>query len=79
MRPQLTGGIVGGVSSVISYGAALLAFSMTEAATVTALRETSVVFGAILGALFLKEGFGARRVLAALILAGGLLLLEVNF
>ena len=79
LRPQLTGGIVGGVSSVISYGAALLAFSMTEAATVTALRETSVVFGAILGALFLKEGFGARRVLAAIILAGGLLLLEVNF
>ena len=76
LRPQLTGGIIGGVSSVISYGAALLAFSMTEAATVTAMRETSVVFGAILGAVFLKEGFGKRRIAAAGVLAAGLMLLE---
>ena len=78
LRPQLVGGMVGGVSSVISYGAALLAFSMTEAATVTAMRETSVVFGAILGAVFLKEGFGPRRIAAACILAAGLLLLETG-
>ncbi len=76
LRPQLTGGMVGGVASVISYGAALLAFSMTEAATVTAMRETSVVFGAILGAVFLKEGFGKRRIAAAAVLAAGLMLLE---
>ena len=78
LRPQLVGGIVGGVASVFSYGAALLAFSMTQAATVTAIRETSVVFGAILGAVFLKEGFGRRRIAAAAVLAAGLLLLEVD-
>ena len=78
LKPQLVGGMVGGVSSVISYGAALLAFSMTDAATVTAMRETSVVFGAILGAVFLKEGFGRRRIVAACILAAGLLLLETG-
>ncbi len=78
LRPQLLGGMVGGVSSVLSYGAALLAFSMTQAATVTAIRETSVVFGAILGAVFLKEGFGRRRIVAAAVLAAGLLLLEVQ-
>ena len=78
LRPQLVGGMVGGVSSVISYGAALLAFSMTDAATVTAMRETSVVFGAILGAVFLKEGFGPRRIIAACVLAAGLLLLETS-
>lgn len=78
LRPQLAGGAVGGVSSVISYGAALLAFSMTDAATVTAMRETSVVFGAILGAVFLKEGFGPRRIVAACVLAAGLLLLETS-
>lgn len=78
LRPQLVGGMVGGVASVLSYGAALLAFSMTNAATVTAIRETSVVFGAILGAVFLKEGFGKRRIAAAAILAAGLLLLEVE-
>ena len=78
LRPQLVAGAVGGASSVISYGAALLAFSMMEAATVTAIRETSVVFGAILGAVFLKEGFGKRRIIAAGVLATGLLLLELN-
>lgn len=78
LKPQLVGGMVGGVSSVISYGAALLAFSMTDAATVTAMRETSVVFGAILGAVFLKEGFGRRRIVAACVLAAGLLLLETG-
>lgn len=78
LRPQLLGGMVGGVASVLSYGAALLAFSMTQAATVTAIRETSVVFGAILGAVFLKEGFGKKRIAAAGVLAAGLLLLEVQ-
>ena len=76
LRPQLIGGAVGGVASVLSYGAALLAFSMTQAATVTAIRETSVVFGAILGAVFLKEGLGKRRITAAMVLAVGLLMLE---
>ncbi|MEE2879478.1 MAG: DMT family transporter [Pseudomonadota bacterium] len=76
LRPQLVGGMVGGVASVFSYGAALLAFSMTNAATVTAIRETSVVFGAILGAVFLKEGFGKRRIAASIVLAAGLLMLE---
>ncbi|MGB3626627.1 MAG: DMT family transporter [Henriciella sp.] len=76
LRPQLVGGTIGGVASVFSYGAALLAFSMTQAATVTAIRETSVVFGAILGAVFLKEGLGKRRILAACVLAAGLLMLE---
>lgn len=76
LRPQLIGGMAGGIASVLSYGAALLAFSMTNAATVTAIRETSVVFGAVLGAVFLKEGFGKRRIVAAAVLAAGLLLLE---
>lgn len=78
LGPQLVAGMVGGVASVFSYGSALLAFSMTQAATVTAIRETSVVFGAILGAVFLKEGFGKRRIVAAAVLAAGLLLMEVG-
>lgn len=69
-------GVVAGALSIVSFGAALYAFSLTEAAKVSALRETSVVFAAIMGSLFLGEGFGRRRVVAASILAAGLVLMQ---
>ncbi len=76
IRPQIRDGAIGGFLGTISYGAALWAFTMSEAANVTAIRETSVVFGAAFGAIFLKESFGRRRIIAASVLALGLILLE---
>lgn len=76
IAPQIRDGTIGGLLGTISYGAALWAFTLTDAANVTAIRETSVVFGAILGAVFLKEAFGPRRIAAASVLAFGLMLLE---
>lgn len=76
VRPQLKAGLWGGFAGSLSYGAAIYAFTLADAALVTALRETSVVFAALLGWLFLKEGFGARRTLAAGALAGGLVLMQ---
>ena len=40
------------------------------------LRETSVIFRVILAALWLKENFGLRRVILAIILAIGLILMH---
>ena len=76
IAPQIRDGTIGGLLGTISYGAALWAFTLTDAANVTAIRETSVVFGAIFGAVFLKEAFGPRRIAAASALAFGLMLLE---
>ncbi|OWV34697.1 hypothetical protein B5C34_08295 [Pacificimonas flava] len=76
IRAKWRYGLAGGGLSILSYGAALYAFSLTEAARVSAVRETSVVFAALFGALILKEGFGTRRIVAALILAGGLAILQ---
>ncbi|MEL6861721.1 MAG: DMT family transporter [Pseudomonadota bacterium] len=76
VAPRLKDGAIGGVLGTVSYGAALWAFTLTEAANVTAIRETSVVFGAIFGAVFLKEAFGPRRIAAASVLAIGLMMLE---
>ena len=69
-------GAAGGALSILSFGAALYAFSLMETAKVSALRETAVVFAALMGSLFLGEGFGRRRVVAALVLAAGLVLMQ---
>ena len=69
-------GVAGGLLSIFSYGAALYAFTLVETAKVSAVRETAVVFAAIMGAVFLKEGFGARRICAAVVLAAGLAILQ---
>jgi len=78
VRPQLKGGILGGVASVLSFSATLYAFTLTDAAIVTALRETSVVWAALMGTIWLKEGFGHRRIIASLILSAGLLLMQLS-
>jgi drug/metabolite transporter (DMT)-like permease len=45
-------------------------------AHVAALRETSVLFGALMGALLLGESFGRRRVAAAAVIVAGLVLMN---
>lgn len=77
VQPQLKAGMLGGLAGTLSYGAAIYAFTLADAAFVAALRETSVLFAAILGAVFLKESFGARRIAAASVLATGLILMQV--
>ena len=78
LRPQLRAGIMGGIAGSLSYGMAIFAYTLTDAAMVTALRETSVVFAAVMAAWFLKENFGARRIVAAGVLATGLVLMQAG-
>jgi drug/metabolite transporter (DMT)-like permease len=75
-RAALWPGIGAGVCSLISFSMALYGFSIAPVAYISAMRETAVVFAAAMGWWFLKEGFGARRTLAAVILAAGLCLLQ---
>jgi drug/metabolite transporter (DMT)-like permease len=69
-------GVAGGALSILSFGSALYAFTLMETAKVSALRETAVVFAAMMGSMFLGESLGRRRVIAAAILAGGLVLMQ---
>lgn len=69
-------GVIAGLLSILSFGSALYAFDLIEVAKVSALRETSVVFAAFMGAAFLGERFGRRRVVAATALAAGLVLMQ---
>lgn len=76
VRAKWRFGVSAGMLSILSFGSALYAFSLMETAKVSALRETAVVFAAMMGAVWLKEGFGRRRILAAAALAAGLVLMQ---
>jgi drug/metabolite transporter (DMT)-like permease len=69
--------VVGGALSVAAYGAVLWAQTRLELGVVSALRETSVVAAALLGAVFLHEGHARRRVAAAVVVCAGVVLLVV--
>lgn len=63
--------LAGGIVALISYALVITAFSMGPAGPVTALRETSVVFAALIGWLFLGEIMTTRRIAACIIVALG--------
>ncbi|MCT9810834.1 DMT family transporter [Acidovorax sp. Be4] len=66
---------LGTLASLGSYGIALWAMTQAPVAVVAALRETSVLFAALIGTLFLREAFGPRRALGVgMVLAGVMVL-----
>ncbi len=58
-------GLIGGAASLAAYGIVLWAMTLAPVAAVAALRETSVLFAALIGAIWLKEGLGMRRLAGA--------------
>jgi len=75
-RRALFLGMGAGVCSLASFSMALYGFSIAPVAYMSAMRETAVVFAALMGWWFLREGFGLRRTFAAILLAAGLSLLQ---
>lgn len=69
-------GVIGGVIANVGYGIAIYALVLGPMAHVAALRETSVLFGALMGTLLLGEPFGLRRVAAAFVIVSGLVLMN---
>lgn len=67
-------GPIGGVLAVTSFGSILLATRLDKVGEAAILRETSVIFAALMGWLFLKEKVGAYRlILMSLIVLGAVL------
>ena len=61
----------GGLISLAAYGAIIWAMQGNAMGAVSALRETSVVFAALLGAVFLDERLTGLRIAACCIIAAG--------
>ena len=70
-------GLGGGACSLAAYGIVLWAMTRAPIAAVAALRETSVLFAALIGALWLKEGFGWRRIAGAASVVAGIAALKL--
>ncbi len=64
--------------SILTYGSAMLAYRFGATAQLAALRETSVLFGTALAMTFLGEHMTLRRWIAAGVIAGGAILLQVG-
>ena len=77
-RRVLLSGVAAGALSVLAYGLVLWAQTRGALAPIAALRETSVVFGAIIGTLVFREPFGRTRITATVLVVGGILLLNVS-
>ena len=77
MRRHWRLGLAGGTLQLGSYGIAIWAMTVAPIAIVAALRETSVLFGALIAIIFLKEPLRASRVAAALMIVAGLTLIRL--
>ena len=66
----------GGVFGLLSYGVVVWALTMAPMGRVSALRETSILFAAVIGVVFLKEKLTPARITAALMIAGGAIALS---
>jgi phosphonate utilization associated putative membrane protein len=69
---------VGTAASLGSYGIALWAMMHAPVATVAALRETSVLFAALIGTLVLRERFGWQRAAGTVIIVAGIMVLRIG-
>ena len=78
MRTYWRRGFAGGALQVISYGIALWAMTLAPIAIVATLRETSVLFGAVIAVIVLKEPLRAVRIGAALLIVAGLVLIRLQ-
>ena len=71
-------GFAGGVISGLAYAMVLYAKTLAPLGIISALRETSVIFAAIIGVIWFKEGPRNQRLFAALIVVVGIGLIAVS-
>ena len=78
IRAHWRTGFLGGVLSLAAYGVSVWAMTRAPLALVSAVRETSVVFAAVIGSTLLGEPFGRHRILASMGVALGIIVLRAG-
>jgi drug/metabolite transporter (DMT)-like permease len=77
-RRVLLSGVLAGALAVLAYGLVLWAQTRGALAPIAALREASVIFGAVIGTVVFREPFGRSRIAATVLVVIGVLLLNVT-
>lgn len=77
LGPLMQRGVIGGIIAFFSFGAIMMATRLDKVGEAAVLRETSTVFAAIIGVVFLKESVGPRRVTLMALIAAGAVIVEV--
>ncbi len=78
MQKNWTRGLLGGAMQLFSYGIAIWAMTVAPIAIIAALRETSVLFGAAIAVVVLKEPLRPARIFAAILIVCGLTMIRVQ-
>jgi len=76
--PLITRGLIGAVIALMSFGAIMMATRLDKVGEAAVMRETSTVFAAVIGRVFLKETVGPRRVGLMALIALGAVIVEMG-
>ena len=76
--PLMARGVAGGIIGPLSFGCVMLATRLDNVGEAAVLRETSVLFAAAIGIIFLKEAVGPRRIALMAAIALGAVLVEAG-
>lgn len=69
-------GLIGAVTAYFSFGSIMLATRLDKVGEAAVLRETSVLFSALIAWLVLKDGVGPRRLALMALIAAGAVVVE---
>ena len=67
----------GALAAASAYGMVIYAMSVAPMGLVSSLRETSVIFAALIGTLLFREPFGRQRIVAAILVCFGVVLIKL--
>ena len=76
--PLMLRGVTGGIIALLSFGAIMLATRLDSVGEAAVLRETSTVFAAVIGWLFLGDTVGPRRAALMALIAIGAVIVEIG-
>ncbi|WP_166417098.1 EamA family transporter [Cochlodiniinecator piscidefendens] len=76
--PLFKRGVIGAFIAFASFGSIMMATRLDKVGEAAVLRETSAVFAAVIGWLFLKETVGPRRLILMGLIATGAVVVELG-